>query len=101
MPHSGPTRPLSDSLSEGLPEGLLGRRVVDAVDKPVVAGDAFPIAIGDFMSAYRIFDRNVMSILRDPFTLATKGLVRFHWRRRVAGGVQKAEALRTIGRAHL
>lgn len=83
-------------LTEGQPETLLGRPVAEAVDMPDVAGDAFPIAIGDFMSAYRIYDRQVMSVLRDPYSMATKGLVRFHARRRVGGGVLKAEALRKL-----
>lgn len=83
-------------LAAGQPETLLGRPVVESVDMPDIAAGAFPVAVGDFKSAYRIYDRTGMSILRDPFTLATEGLVRFHGRRRVGADVVKAEALRKL-----
>lgn len=81
------------SLSES-PSGLiLGRPVVEAVDMPAIAGGAFPIVFGDFKQGYRVFDRIGLSILRDDLTQRTKGKVRFHFRKRVAGGVRKTEAL--------
>ena len=36
---------------------------------------------------HRIVDRVGISILRDPYTLATKGQVRFHARKRVGADV--------------
>lgn len=75
---------------------LLGRPVVEMPDMPDVAGNAYPIVFGDFMNGYRIFDRVALSILRDPYSQATNGMTRFHGRRRVAGGVAKAEALRKL-----
>lgn len=75
---------------------LLGRPVVEAPDMPDVAGGAYPVVFGDFTSGYRIFDRLALSVLRDPYSVATNGLTRFHARRRVAGGVAKAEALRKL-----
>ncbi len=51
---------------------------------------------GDFQAGYRIFDRVALSVLRNPYTVADNGLTRFHARRRVAGGVAKAEALRKL-----
>jgi HK97 family phage major capsid protein/HK97 family phage prohead protease len=75
---------------------LLGRPVVEAIDMPDVSGGAFPIAFGDFKQGYRIFDRVQLSVLRDPYSRATNGLTRFHARRRVAGGVSKAEAIRKL-----
>ena len=83
-------------LIPGQPSTLLGRPVVEAVDCPDVEAGAYPIVVGDFDSGYRIFDRVDMSVLRDPFTQATSGLVRFHARRRVGGDVVKAEAFRKI-----
>nr|WP_237718338.1 phage major capsid protein [Rhodovulum sp. PH10] len=83
-------------LQPDQPSTLLGRPVIDAPDMPDIAGGAFPIVLGDFASGYRIFDRVDMTILRDPYTQATNGLVRFHCRRRVGGDVVKAEALRKI-----
>ncbi|MCA6103935.1 phage major capsid protein [Bradyrhizobium sp. WSM 4400] len=75
---------------------ILGRPVVEMPDMPDVAGNAYPIIFGDFTQGYRIFDRVALSILRDPYSQATKGMTRFHGRRRVAGGVGRAEALRKL-----
>ncbi|BBF92121.1 phage major capsid protein [Blastochloris tepida] len=75
---------------------ILGRPVVEAPDMPDVVANAFPIAFGDFSVGYRIFDRIALSIVRDDYTQRTKGRVRFHGRRRVAGGVRRAEAIRKL-----
>lgn len=83
-------------LAEGQPETLLGRPVVEAPDMPGVAANALPVIFGDFNAGYRIIDRVSLSLLRDPYSQATKGLTRFHARRRVGGAVVKAEALRTL-----
>jgi HK97 family phage major capsid protein len=75
---------------------ILGRPVIEVPDMPDIAGNAFPVAFGDFGNGYRIFDRISLSILRDPYSQATQGFTRFHGRRRVAGGVGKAEAIRKL-----
>ncbi|PSO30214.1 phage major capsid protein [Bradyrhizobium sp. MOS002] len=75
---------------------LLGRPIVEMPDMPDIAGNAYPIIFGDFQQGYRIFDRISLSILRDPYSQATNGMTRFHGRRRVAGGVGKAEAIRKL-----
>jgi HK97 family phage major capsid protein len=85
-----------ESLAEGQPATLLGRPVVEAVDMADVEANAFPIAYGDFGSAYRIYDRVGLSILRDPYSVQTEGLVRFHGRKRVGGGVVRPEAIRKL-----
>lgn len=75
---------------------ILGRPVVEMVDMPDIAADAFPIVFGDFKAGFRVFDRVGTSILRDDFSVRTKGKVRFHFRKRLAAGVAKAEALRKL-----
>jgi HK97 family phage major capsid protein len=77
-------------IAEGQPETLLGRPVVEAVDMPDVEAAATPIILGD-LQGYRIVDRVTLSVLRDPFTLATTGQVRFHARKRVGGDVTHAD----------
>ncbi|MHB2165735.1 phage major capsid protein [Alsobacter sp. R-9] len=77
---------LVDPLADGMPITLLGRPVVEAIDMPDVAANATPILFGD-MSGYRIIDRVGLSVLRDPYSLATTGQVRFHARRRVGAAV--------------
>ncbi|MFQ5954714.1 MAG: phage major capsid protein [Kiloniellales bacterium] len=83
-------------LAMGMPATILGAPYVEAPDMPDEAANAFPIAFGDFRRAYLIVDRIQMSVLRDPFTQATSGSVRFIARRRVGGQVVLAEAIRKL-----
>ncbi|GGO55239.1 phage major capsid protein, HK97 family [Roseovarius pacificus] len=83
------------SFQAGQPETILGRPVIEAVDMPDIASGAFPILYGDF-SAYRIVDRLAMSILVNPYLLATKGLTRIHATRRVGGRVLQAARFRKL-----
>jgi HK97 family phage major capsid protein len=85
-----------DSLAAGNPPTILGRPVIEAIDMPDIAANAYPVVFGNFNQAYRIYDRVSLTLLRDPFTQATNGLVRFHARRRVGGDVVKAEAIRKL-----
>jgi len=78
----------------GVPNTILGYSYVEAPDMPDVASSAKCITFGDFRSAYTIVDRVSMSIMRDPFTQATSGNVRYIARRRVGGQVVIAEAIR-------
>ena len=61
-----------------------------------IGAAAEPIVFGDIASAYRIYDRVALSIMRDPYSQATSGLVRFHARRRTGGALVLAEAIRKI-----
>jgi HK97 family phage major capsid protein len=83
-------------IQSGQPSSLLGRPVIEDPEMPDIASGAFPVIYGDFSKAYRIYDRVGLSILRDPYTMATRGLVRFHARRRVGGGPVLTEALRKL-----
>jgi HK97 family phage major capsid protein len=60
---------------------------------PDVGSGTKPVAFGDFNRAYMIVDRINMAVLRDPFTQATTGNVRYIARRRVGGQVVQAEAI--------
>jgi HK97 family phage major capsid protein len=84
------------SIAAGQPETLLSRPVFEAIDMPDTGAGAYPIIVGDFNAGYRIIDRLELSILRDPYSLATTGQTRLHGRRRVGGGVTKAEAFRKV-----
>ena len=83
------------AYAAGQPETILGRPVVEMVDMPDVAADAFPILYGDF-SAYRVVDRLGLSILVNPYKLAENGLTRIHATRRVGGGVLQAARFRKL-----
>lgn len=85
-----------EPISEGNPATILGRPVVEFPDMPDPDAEEIPVVFGDFGSGFRIFDRVNLSVLRDPYSQQVNGLVRFHARRRVGGGVTKAEAFRTL-----
>ena len=84
----------SMSYVGGAPNTILGKPYLLAEDMPDVAGSAKPIAYGDFSRAYTIVDRVSLSVLRDPYSQATSGNIRYVARRRVGGAVVLAEAIR-------
>jgi len=77
---------VADPISEGAATTLLGRPIVEMIDMDDVGANKYPIVFGD-LQGYRIVDRVGLSVLRDPFSLATKGQVRFHARKRVGADV--------------
>lgn len=83
------------SFQSGEPETILGRPVVEMVDMPDVGDGNFPIIYGDW-SGYRIVDRVGLSILVNPYLLATNGITRIHATRRVGGGVLQAAKFRKL-----
>jgi len=81
------------SLQGGVTNTVLGHAYVEATDMPSEGSNTYPVAFGDFRRAYMIVDRVSMAVLRDPFTQATSGNVRYVARRRVGGQVVQAEAI--------
>lgn len=83
------------SFQAGQPETILGKPVVEMVDLPDIADGAYPIIFGDW-SAYRIVDRLALSVLVNPYLLATKGVTRIHATRRTGGRVLQAARFRKL-----
>jgi len=81
-------------IANGVPNTIIGAPYVEATDMPNQAAAANSVAFGDFRRGYLIVDRIRLSVLRDPYTQAASGNVRFIARRRVGGQVVLAEALR-------
>jgi len=81
------------SLESGSPNTILGYSYVEAADMANVGAGNYPVAFGDFQRGYMIVDRIALAVLRDPFTQATTGNVRYIARRRVGGQVILAEAI--------
>ena len=101
----GSVRKLKDSqkqyiwmpgIAMGKPNTIDGDPYVEVPDMPSEGADAYPIAYGDFMRAYTMVDRINMVLLRDPFTQATSGNVRFLVYRRIGGQVTLSEAIRKL-----
>ena len=82
------------NLVNGAPSTIAGHPYTLATDMPNIGGSAKPIAFGDFSKAYTIVDRVNLSVMRDPYSQATSGNIRYVARRRVGGTVVLAEAIR-------
>ena len=80
-------------LTGGVTNAVLGHPYIEATDMPSEGSNTYPVIFGDFNRAYMIVDRVAMAVLRDPFTQATSGNVRYIARRRVGGQVVQAEAI--------
>ena len=83
-------------LASGTPNTINGAPYVELPDMPNVAANAFPVAFGDFRRGYTMVDRISMEMLRDPYTQATSGNVRFIFRRRLGGKTVLPEAIRKL-----
>lgn len=101
----GSTRKLKDGngqylwmpgLAQGQPNSINGAPYVEMPDMPNEGAGLKPVAFGDFRRAYTLVDRIAIEMLRDPYTQATTGKVRFILRRRIGGQVTLAEAIRTL-----
>jgi HK97 family phage major capsid protein len=83
-------------LALGKPNTLDGDPYVEVPDMPNEAANSKPIAYGDFARAYTMVDRIAMAMLRDPYTQATSGNIRFIFRRRLGGAVILPEAIQIL-----
>lgn len=85
---------LIPGIANAMPNQILGSPYVEMVDMPAISAGTKPIAFGDFRRGYTIIDRIQIALLRDPFTQAATGTIRFIARKRVGGQVTLAEAIR-------
>ena len=83
-------------LANGVPNTINGATYVELPDMPNIAAGTFPVAFGDWRRAYTLVDRISMEFLRDPYTQATSGNVRFIFRRRQGGQVVLGEAIQKL-----
>lgn len=83
-------------IANGKPNTIDGDPYVEMTDMPSEGAGLKPIAYGDFRRAYTWVDRITMEMLRDQYTQATAGNVRFIIRKRVGGQVTLAEAIRVL-----
>lgn len=83
-------------IAQGKPNTIDGDPYVEVPDMPSEGANTYPIAYGDFLRAYTLVDRINMVALRDPYTQATSGNIRFLMYRRLGGQVMLAEAIRKL-----
>lgn len=84
------------SGQSGLPNTILGHAYVEAPDVADIGASAKSVIFGDYRRGYMIVDRVALSVLRDPYSQASTGNVRYIARRRVGGEVVLAEAMRVL-----
>lgn len=99
-------RKFQDSVGNYLWQpGLAGLAPATVLDRPyfecpdlasAVADNAKIALFGDWKRGYRIVDRVVMSVQRDPYTQNTVGATRFIARKRVGGQLVIPEALQVL-----
>lgn len=83
-------------LANGIPNTILGASYVEMPDMPDEGAGTTPIAFGDFRRGYTLVERIAMEMLRDPYTQAAGGNIRFIFRRRLGGQVTLSEAMRKL-----
>jgi len=83
-------------IAQGAANTIDGDPYLELPDMPDIGAGLFPVAYGDFRRAYTWVDRITMEMMRDPYTQATSGNVRFIMRKRVGGQVVLAEAIRKL-----
>ena len=82
-------------LQLGQPASLLGYEVMVDQNMPDVAAGTYPIIFGSFRRGMAVGSKpgaQAVTILRDPFTIATTGQVRFHARKRAGAVVYQGRA---------
>lgn len=83
-------------VQAGAPSTYLGRPVANAESAPDVGAGAYPIAVGDFRSGYKIRDRAGISVKRLVERYAEYDMTGFMLKKRVGGTVAQAEAFACI-----
>ncbi|HMT14673.1 MAG TPA: phage major capsid protein [Aestuariivirga sp.] len=73
---------------------LMNFPVVESEHMPDIAADAHALAFGDFRRGYLIVDRVGVRLLRDPYS--AKPYVLFYTTKRVGGGIQDFDAIKTL-----
>ena len=81
-------------LEPGAPNTLLAKPVEIDDNMPIIAGDAYAVAYGNFRRGYLIVDRIGVRVLRDPYS--NKPYVHFYTTKRVGGGIVMYEAIKLL-----
>ncbi len=86
-----------NNITRGLSATILGRpyQIAPEMQNTGTTGN-ISVIVGDFRRGYLILDHVSMRILRDDYTQAGSGNVRFWARRRVGGQIIQGEAIRRL-----
>ncbi len=92
-----PTDTYPNNITRGVGPTILGRpyAIFPEMDNTGTTGN-YSVVCGDFRRGYIVVDHVDLQVLRDPYTQAGSGIVRFWARRRVGGQVRVGEAIRRL-----
>jgi HK97 family phage major capsid protein len=80
-------------LAEARANTVNGYPYMEMPDLDVQGANLYPAILGDFMRGYTMVDDVAMGFIRDPYTLADSGKVKFVTYRRLGGAVHNGEAI--------
>ncbi|MDO8683114.1 MAG: phage major capsid protein [Armatimonadota bacterium] len=80
-------------LAQGRPNAIDGDPYVEAPDMPALGAGLKAMAYGDWKRAYILVDRLAIAVMRDDYTRASSGQVKFVARRRLGGQIVNGEAI--------
>ena len=83
-------------LSNGNPNTINGKPYIEIPDMPDEGAGLYPVIIGDFTKGYYVIDSMNLPLIRDAFTLADYGLIRYVLMKRTGGKVVLPEAFQKI-----
>lgn len=81
-------------INGGTSPAILGYRYVECVDMPAATANLYPVIFGDLKAAYKIVDRQGITLMRDPFS--SKPFIEMYFTWRTGGQVVLAEAVRKM-----
>lgn len=82
--------------NEANPPNILGVPYVEMPDMPDVGANTFPVYYGNFKRAYVMADRTQISLIRDPFSGKTAGVVQFMFYKRLGGKLVLPAAVKRL-----
>ena len=84
------------AIAGGNAESLNGRPLVEMNDLESISTGNDAVIFGDYNAGYWIVDRIGLQVMRDPYSQAASGNVRWHIRKRTGGAVVLAEAIKKL-----
>ncbi|KAF8818806.1 phage major capsid protein [Rickettsia endosymbiont of Cardiosporidium cionae] len=79
------------SIEDKMKQTIFGVPVVCCSNMPSINAGTVPVVLGNFKHAYKIIDRNTITLMRDPYT--EKPFIKFYAVKRVGGAVISPDAM--------
>jgi len=83
-------------IAAGIPNTIVGFPYIEMPDMADRGADEYPVVFADFFRGYTIADGASMTVVRDVYTLAADGKIRFITHKRTGGQVTLDEAFKLL-----